>query len=60
VFQGWSDDAVRGYIVMLEGTFLTGSLKPTYERRVVEAKQELLVRDHRARLVREAKVSGSK
>lgn len=46
MFNGWSDNAIRGYVLMLEETFMSGPSKPTYEQKVIEAKQELAKRDY--------------
>jgi hypothetical protein len=49
-FEGWSDDALRGFIVMAE-TMASGSLKVTYDKKIRDASTELQMRAHRAKLV---------
>jgi hypothetical protein len=61
VFQGWSDEAVRGYIVMLEerSTVAFAAMLGDDEKRLTAARQELQIREHRARLA-QAQLSGSR
>lgn len=59
MFEGWGDDAVRGYIVMLEEAEAHAiTNKQAYERKLIEAKQELALREHRRALAL-TEVSGS-
>ena len=67
MFHSWSDEAIRGYIIMIEETFMKGSMRSQYEQKVSAARQELVVREHRRLLAQQEAarlaampVSGSK